>query len=277
MGMIVITGAARGIGAACARALAGRAPLLIADLRSDALEQEAASLRTQGHEVETCVGDFVADGMVEALAQRAAEAGGCEGLVHAAGLSPEMGDARRIFEVNLFASATLVDALEPHLKPGAAGVLIASQAAELLAGGLSAEQEALLEAPFAADAYERLVDACGALASEPQGAYGLTKRGVQLLAISRAPAWGARGGRLVSLSPGIIDTDMGEIEFAAREATMQAIVDHTPVGGRRGRADEIAAVAAFLLSDAASFVSGSDILVDGGSTYQILRGPGLPG
>ena len=52
MGMIVITGAARGIGAACARALAGRAPLLIADLRSDALEQERS--RIEDHVEITC-------------------------------------------------------------------------------------------------------------------------------------------------------------------------------------------------------------------------------
>jgi NAD(P)-dependent dehydrogenase (short-subunit alcohol dehydrogenase family) len=235
-----------------------------------------AQLRSEGRRVESVVCDLTAEGAIASLAERVEAAGGLTGLVHAAGLSPTMGDARRIFEVNLFATARLVDALEDHLRPGAVGVLIASQAAQMIASGLTADQAAALEAPFASDtpdAYERLVRVCGALGENPSGAYGLSKRGVQLLAISRAPAWGARGARLLSISPGMIDTEMGSDEFEAHTEAMQSILDRTPVEARLGRAEEIAAVADFLMSDAASFMSGSDLLVDGGSTNQVLRGP----
>ena len=54
------------------------------------------------------------------------------------------------------------------------------------------------------------------------------------------------------------------------QEAMQDIIDNTPVGGRRGRPEEIAAVAGFLCSPAASFVAGGDILLDGGSTQQVL-------
>jgi len=94
---------------------------------------------------------------------------------------------------------------------------------------------------------------------------------VQRLAVARAPAWGARDARLVSLSPGVIDTEMGRSELAAQTAAMESIIAATPVGKRMGRAAEIASVVAFLCSDAASFVSGVDLLVDGGSTNQLLR------
>jgi NAD(P)-dependent dehydrogenase (short-subunit alcohol dehydrogenase family) len=271
-GALVVTGAAGGMGFASARALAPRGPLLLVDLRAGPLADAAAKLAAGGARAETLAGDLCDAGCVAAIAARCAALGGCAGLVHSAGLSPTMADARRIFAVNLVATARLLDALEPQLVSGAAGVLFSSQSAYMGARAATAAIDALLDAPLTPSLYERLEAAAGPLASAPGGAYLLSKRGVQRLAVARAPAWGARGARLVSLSPGIIDTEMGAQELAAHTVAMQAIVAATPVGARMGRAEEIAAVVAFLCSDAASFVSGVDLLVDGGSTHQILRG-----
>ena len=128
----------------------------------------------------------------------------------------------------------------------------------------------LLDDSLAPDFYARIVELAGSeFAGSPGGAYALSKRGVQRLAVSDAPAWGARGARIVSLSPGIIDTGMGNQEFAA-QPFMKTMVETTPVGVRMGRPDEIAAVAAFLCSPQASFVTGVDWIVDGGSTYQLV-------
>jgi NAD(P)-dependent dehydrogenase (short-subunit alcohol dehydrogenase family) len=80
---------------------------------------------------------------------------------------------------------------------------------------------------------------------------------------SRALRWGAKGARLLSLSPGIVDTGMGRLE-ASNEPAMATMVE-TSALRREGRPEEIAAVAAFLVSDAASFMTGTDVLVDGGS------------
>ena len=82
-------------------------------------------------------------------------------------------------------------------------------------------------------------------------------------AVGRASVrWGRRGGRVNSLAPGLIDTPMGRQEFE-QQPIMQEMLDATPLG-RLGEPNEVAAVVAYLVSDAASFVSGIDVLVDGG-------------
>jgi len=139
---------------------------------------------------------------------------------------------------------------------------------------MTPETRAVIDDPLAPDFLARLEAAAGPVATAPAGAYALSKWGVQRLVVAKAPAWGRRGARLVSLSPGIVDTGMGRDELAAHGDAMKVILEKTPVGQRMGRPEELAAVIAFLCSDAASFVSGVDWLVDGGSTHQVLSAVG---
>jgi len=271
-GAVLVTGAGGGIGLACARTLASVGPLLLQDLDLRRLASAERTLAAEGIKAQTIAGDLCDPAHLTALAEAVARADGLRALAHTAGLSPTMADARRVFEVDLVATVRLVDALEPVLRPGAVAVLIASQAGHLVAAAATPEIDAILDAPLVADAHARLVEIAGALASAPGGAYGLAKRGVQRLAVARAAAFGAAGARIVSLSPGIIDTGMGRVERAAQAAATDVIVAKTPAGQRLGRPEEIASVVAFLCSDAASFVTGVDWLVDGGSTHQVLSG-----
>jgi NAD(P)-dependent dehydrogenase (short-subunit alcohol dehydrogenase family) len=181
-----------------------------------------------------------------------------------------MADARRILTVNLVATAQLLERLLPLAREGAAAVCVASQAGHFLGRGMSPAIAAVIDEPLAPDFLARLEAAAGPVATAPAGAYALSKWGVQRLVVREAPAWGRRGARLVSLSPGIVDTGMGQGELAAHGDAMKAILEKTPVGQRMGRPEELAAVIAFLCSSAASFVSGVDWLVDGGSTNQVL-------
>jgi NAD(P)-dependent dehydrogenase (short-subunit alcohol dehydrogenase family) len=146
-------------------------------------------------------------------------------------------------------------------------VLIASQAGHFARDTASPELTALLDDPLAGDLLPQL-EALNPGLLESAGAYGGSKLGVIRLAEREAVPWGALGGRVVSLSPGIIDTGMGQQEFAA-QPMMAVMVEKTPLG-RMGTDDEIASVVEFLCSDAASFITGSDILVDGGSTAAML-------
>jgi NAD(P)-dependent dehydrogenase (short-subunit alcohol dehydrogenase family) len=100
-----------------------------------------------------------------------------------------------------------------------------------------------------------------ALVASSEQAYVVSKFAVMQLVQQRAKRWGAKGARLVSLSPGVITTNMGNA--ALRNPQVQGMIGLSSAG-RPGRADEIASVIAFLASDAAAYITGTDILVDGG-------------
>ena len=99
--------------------------------------------------------------------------------------------------------------------------------------------------------------------------YPFSKVAVIEMVKDQAWAWGEKGARIASISPGTIDTAMGRAEKQQRQQ-MATLLEHTPLR-REGDADEIAKVVEFLLSDAASYVTGIDILVDGGTIANMAR------
>jgi NAD(P)-dependent dehydrogenase (short-subunit alcohol dehydrogenase family) len=96
------------------------------------------------------------------------------------------------------------------------------------------------------------------------GAYTLAKRGNQLRMAAAALAWGQRGGRVNSISPGIIATRQGRDELAGESGGHMRAMTATSARKRMGTPGDIAAAAAFLLSPDADFITGTDLLVDGG-------------
>ena len=249
MTVAVVTGAASGMGRACVERVRGLADVVV-----------AADLHAPDIDGTTGVACDVSDrDAVHALADRVRSLGPFRALAHAAGISPTMGDARRMFEVDLLGTQWLLDAFDDLVVPGAAAVCFSSSAAYQVSSFLDADHEALLHDPLAPDFLEQAVRAAG---DHSGFAYALAKVGVIRAAGRAAVRWGPRGGRVCSVAPGLIDTPMGRQELEQQEA-MQGMRASIPVG-RLGEPDEVAAVVGYLLSDAASFVSGIDVLVDGG-------------
>ncbi|WP_036509153.1 MULTISPECIES: SDR family oxidoreductase [Nocardia] len=268
----LVTGAGRGMGLECARALAQRVDVLVLADRDEAGAAAAAQQLTSGHtRAEAFVVDVADRERVSELAEYVGGRGQLRAVAHAAGISPTMADWRRIFTVDLIGTVHLLDALRPLVTPGAATVVFASMAPLLDPNPPDPAALAVLDDPLHEHFLDRIREAVGPAMEHPGIAYGWAKRGVQRLVWREAVRLSPAGGRICSVSPGIIDTPQGRQE-AAEHATMRQLVERTPLR-REGRPEEVAAVVAFALSDAASFLNGTDLVVDGGVTAALRAGP----
>ena len=258
----IVTGAGSGIGAACARRLVGRVDtLLLADLNEAAVVSQAAAIAGPGTVCEPVAVDITDTAALRQLVARAQAAGTLYGVAHVAGISPTMGEWSRILEVDLVATARLVEALRPLATTDTAIVCFSSMAAHLNAQTNPAA-DAALDDPLAEGFFDAYCAAVGETARDPGMAYAWAKRGVQRLVRREAAAFGSTGARICSVSPGMIDTPMGRQEYEG-QPVMKMLEDMTPLR-RIGRPEELAAVVCFLMSDDASFMTGVDVLVDGG-------------
>ena len=253
----VVTGGGGGMGFACARRLAQRMPVIAADESEAALEQSLAKLSAAGLDVTGVVCDITDAAAVGRLTAAVSARGELGALVHTAGISPSMvSSPRRVLEVDLIGTAIILDSFLPHTTVGSAAVCIAS-----ISGyrRVPAAVDPLLLDSRSDDFFER-IEQITPLGDKTRLAYALAKRGVKLLCEYHARAWGQRGARLCSISPGGTLTRMVQFE---KGRGGRGLVEQTALG-RRGSPHEIASVANFLCSPEASYITGCDVPVEGG-------------
>jgi NAD(P)-dependent dehydrogenase (short-subunit alcohol dehydrogenase family) len=264
---VLITGAAGGMGRACTRLFGMTHDLVLNDVAGSALESFAAELERDGYTVVgSAAGDLCDEAVLSSLIGFLSR-GQPFIVVHTAGVSPSQTDWKTIMRVNLLGTAKLVQAAEPLLVAGSVAILIASTAGHVVPP--LPDAESVLAAPLEPDLIDRIAPFVEAMAAHagPAGAcgvsYSLSKKAVLQLCERKVIDWGRRGGRIVTISPGLILTPMGRQELEKTPGAAE-VLNATPVG-RAGTAADIAMTARFLASSEAAFITGSDVRVDGGS------------
>lgn len=270
--VVVVTGAG-GMGQAIARRLGSGAQLLIADFNAELLESARAELEGEGYTVTAAPADVSSRESVAALARQAADLGPVQTVVHTAGLSPVQAPVPAILAVDLLGVALVLEEFGQVITPGGAGVVIASMAAHR-SSALSAE-EAVQLATTPADELLSLPIAAKDRFPHPGAAYAFSKKANLLRVRAASSSWGTRNARINSVSPGLIATPMGQSELAGEHGDAIRRMVAASNAKRPGTAADIAEAVAFLAGPAASFISGTDLLVDGGVTA--LAAAGQPG
>ncbi|MGW0433405.1 SDR family oxidoreductase [Micromonospora sp. NPDC003197] len=262
--VVVVTGAG-GMGLAVARRIGSGRHLILADYSPAALDLAVTSLRAEGYAATGVVTDVADHAAVEKLAVIAAEAGRVTAVVHTAGVSAATSTAQQILQVDLLGTAHVIDAFGPVAARGASLVCVSSMAGHY-AQVSRADEVALATAPTEALLGLDVVTTVG---DDPMAAYILAKRGNHVRVQAAALAWNRRGARINTVSPGVISTAMSKAEAESPSGThMMAMLDACGAG-RTGTPGEIADAVAFLTGPESRYVTGTDILVDGGQAAWI--------
>ncbi|MDA7419189.1 SDR family oxidoreductase [Xenophilus arseniciresistens] len=236
----VVTGAAGGLGAAIAQQLAERgARVALLDLPSTLPGLREAAGRLPGRCIALAC-DIADEGSVQATAsQLRAQLGPCDILVNNAGILGRHGAVEALARSD-WDQLLAVNLTGPFLCTQAFGT-------QMMGRGRSS-----------------IVNIGSIAADKPNAspAYSVAKAGVLALTRHTAVEWGPLGIRANSVSPGFIRTPLSSIHYAS-EAMLKARTDLVPVR-RLGTPEDIAEAVAFLASDAAAFINGQDLVVDGG-------------
>lgn len=259
----IVTGGAGGMGLATARNLGTDHRVVIADLDETVLQGAADALARQGVDATPVLCDITDPASVDHLFATAGP--DLRAVVHAAGVSPQMGSGPMIARVNALGTVLVVRAALSVASPGFAVVNVSSIAGHLLPGAAAPRRTYRLALTDPA----RFSAALEKRSRTPNLAYPLSKNFVLWYTRAMAPAFGAKDARIVSVSPGSFDTAMGRLE---EKSGSGRLLDYAALK-RFGKPEEVAAVLAFCAREEAGYLTGTDILVDGGTKAGLgLRG-----
>ena len=251
----VITGGAGGMGLATAKVVGRDRAVVLCDVRQERLDSAAAQLTDLGITATIVNADVTDRQAVDRLFATAAGLGTLASVIHTAGVSPSMGDADYVMKTNAVGTVNVDEAFYRAAGEGAAIVNVASMAAHMLPDEIIPTARFPLALQDQDAFLAEMASACSIAPEEARSglAYAISKSFVRWYSTAQAERFNARGLRIVSVSPGSIDTEMGRLEVLGTPDLR--LVCHE---------GEMADLLAFCASDKAGYLTGADILNDGG-------------
>lgn len=258
----VITGGGSGMGRATAKLVceAGYHVILVGRTAAK-LESAVAELTEAGHEAEAFSCDLADRSACEKLAQHAAVCGPVKALLHIAGMSPHMGSPEAILRANALGTVNINDAFYPVMAPGGCVIDTSSMSAYLSPSFIMPKRVYPLARTDREKFLKKMMARINLMPKNARTgvAYSISKHFVIWFAKTDDARFGAKGVRCLSVTPGNFDTPMGQLE----SAEAQTFTAHSALK-RNGKPEEIAALYTLLLNERLGYLTGTDIVMDGG-------------
>lgn len=265
--VVVLVGSGS-IGQAIARRVGAGKKIILGDLKISAANDVAKILQNAGFDVSTVEVDISSRKSILNLIEESKKFGEVTNLINAAGVSPSQAPVELILKVDLYGTAVLLEEFGKIISKNGSGVIISSQSGHRLHELTEEENfllattptEKLLEIEF----LQKITDTLKA--------YQYSKRCNVLRVMFEATNWAKRGATINSISPGIIITPLAADELnGPRGEGYRKMLEKSPAG-RAGTPDEVGDLAEFLMSSRGKFITGADILIDGGTTASYFFG-----
>ena len=271
--VLLLTGAGQ-IGMAIARRIGFGKKIVLGDKRMENAEAIAKIMNEAGFDVTPVEMDLGDRASILHIIAEARKYGEIKYLVNAAGVSPSQAPIETILKVDLYGTAVLLEEVGKVIAPGGCGVTISSQSGWRMPQLTAAEDRLLATTPTEELLSLDLLQPANI--RDTLHAYQLAKRCNEKRVMAECVKWGQRGARLNDIAPGIIVTPLALDEFSGPRGDFYKNMFAKCPAGRPGTADEVANVAALLMSEAGAFITGSTFLMDGGATASYFYGPLRP-
>lgn len=271
--VMIVTGAGQ-ISMAIARRIGYGKKIVMGDKKIENAKAIAEIMNNAGYDVEPVEMDLSSRESIKSLIAKAQEYGEIKMLVNGAGVSPSQAPVEAILNVDLYGTAVLLEEVGKVIAKGGCGVTISSQSGWRMPQLTAKEDEELATTPT--EELLKLDILQPENIKDTLHAYQMAKRCNEKRVMAQSVEWGKRGARINAIAPGIIVTPLAVDEFNGPRGDFYKNMFAKCPAGRPGTADEVANVAELLMSDKATFITGSTFLMDGGATASYYYGPLKP-
>ena len=261
----VITGGGSGMGLEAAKIMCKDKIIVLAGRTVAKLENAVNAIKELGGEAYAKACDTSDRNSVRELAEFAASLGEIKNVINSAGLSPAMSTPEKILRVNALGTVYVNEEFSKLMNPGSVIVDVASNSAYILPSFIINKKDYLLADTDEEKFLKKLLKKSSMPKTDYQKsgfAYSLSKNFVVWYAQKTAFEYGKKGIRVVSLSPGLIATDMGNLE--AKDGGMLIPFSAEE---RMGKPEELGYALATVADERNGYLAGVDVLCDGGSTH----------